>query len=96
MIVASLPVTRNGKTDYQALKDREIEASPASPGSSGDGATASLLQIWSEMLGRADISPDDSFFECGGDSLTPSDCNYRSIGVLGLTCLLKRSSATLR
>jgi thioesterase domain-containing protein/acyl carrier protein len=66
VIVKSLPITRNGKTDYRALKDREIEESPTGP---SDGATASLLRIWSEVLGRSDIHSDDSFFECGGDSL---------------------------
>ena len=28
-----------------------------------------LAEIWSELLGPADIGPEDDFFDLGGDSL---------------------------
>lgn len=70
VFVESLPVTPNGKTDYRALGDRnDEEETPASSGSASAGTAASLLQIWSDVLGHSDFGTEDSFFERGGDSL---------------------------
>ena len=83
-LVESLPVTRNGKIDYRSLKERRIEGLRISRDSSNAGMAAALLQVWSDVLGRTDITADDSFFECGGNSLEAIRLQvqiYRQFGV---------------
>jgi amino acid adenylation domain-containing protein len=68
----ALPLTANGKLDAARLP------SPAVPRPSGrdtapaaaadDDLTASLTEIWSEVLG-VPVNPDDDFFDLGGNSL---------------------------
>ena len=70
--VQSFPLTPNGKVDRTALPDfntviqctdRRDLARPENE------FEAKLLAIWSELLGRSDISVTDNFFDLGGYSL---------------------------
>ncbi len=68
-LLASLPLTRNGKLDRRTLP------APEEPGG-GTGfrppgtATAELLAgIWSEVLGCGPVGADANFFALGGDSM---------------------------
>ena len=70
--VQNFPLTPNGKVDRMALPDfnsviqcthRRDLARPE------DDFEAELLAIWSELLGRSDISVTDNFFDLGGYSL---------------------------
>ncbi|QNN43934.1 non-ribosomal peptide synthetase [Pedobacter roseus] len=71
VLLASLPLTGNGKVDRRALPD------PAGLGvSTGMDYVApstdterELVSIWEEVLGREGIGVRDNFFELGGDSL---------------------------
>jgi len=49
-----------------------MESAPISPASLANGAedaaTANLLRIWQEQLGLESITPDQNFFDLGGDS----------------------------
>jgi amino acid adenylation domain-containing protein/non-ribosomal peptide synthase protein (TIGR01720 family) len=68
VFLAELPLTPNGKVDRRALP------SPAAPTPGhralpvGDMERA-LAELWSGLLGRAEIGRDDNFFELGGDSI---------------------------
>ncbi|MFB6847849.1 amino acid adenylation domain-containing protein [Streptomyces sp. NPDC056373] len=64
----ALPLTTNGKLDAQRLPE-PVRAATAAPAPEGtEGATAALLEIWSEILGIP-VGIDDDFFELGGNSL---------------------------
>ena len=70
-VIASLPVTVNGKLDRAALLDMDARPLPARGG--GDGPVTEtervLAGIWSEVLGTGPIGRDDYFFTIGGDSM---------------------------
>lgn len=68
-LVPEIPVTDNGKVDTSALRAL-VEAPDAIPRT---GAPLSddervITDVWSEVLGRADLGPRDRFLESGGDS----------------------------
>ncbi|WP_285728743.1 non-ribosomal peptide synthetase/type I polyketide synthase [Nocardiopsis sp. ATB16-24] len=68
--VAALPMTTSGKIDRPTLA--RMEAAP--PG--GDRADApsavneDLLMAWKAVLGDVSVSPDESFFDLGGNSFS--------------------------
>ena len=64
LTLAALPALASGKFDYRrvlALGHEAIDAPAAGP--------ASLLAAYREVLGNADVRPDDSFLDLGGDSI---------------------------
>lgn len=73
--VEQLPMTGNGKVDRATLRDAVPQAvdpgSPATdPGDLGDDpVSACLAEIWRELLGITDLSPDSDFFSLGGTSI---------------------------
>ena len=66
-----LPLTLNGKIDYQALptveesrqKSAHVVVTPRTP------AEQILASIWTDLLGVENLSVHDNFFELGGHSL---------------------------
>lgn len=71
VMLASLPLTANGKVDQQALPPPHLmttqNISPTiAPTTSLE---ASLVELWSQLLGRQPIGIHDNFFELGGHSL---------------------------
>ncbi|MBD1590130.1 non-ribosomal peptide synthetase [Pseudomonas typographi] len=66
-VLEQLPLTANGKLDRRALAPTQAPQ-PVSEGPRGPVEQA-LAQLWSDLLGRSDISRDASFGELGGDSL---------------------------
>lgn len=72
VLLDALPLTPNGKLDRRALAaqrpDRERQRTGPSRPPEGKTAAA-LAEIWSELLGREGIGPEDDFFELGGHSL---------------------------
>ena len=71
VMLDSLPLTPNGKVDRRALphprwfvnQRRGAYMPPQTP------VEHRLAEIWSELLGVADVGIDDDFFELGGHSL---------------------------
>jgi fengycin family lipopeptide synthetase B len=66
-----LPLTINGKVNYQALPRldqvrQELSRSMVAPQTP---AEKMLVQIWAEVLGLERIGVHDNFFELGGDSI---------------------------
>jgi amino acid adenylation domain-containing protein len=66
----TLPLTPNGKLDRRVLPDPQKSAYGASPYEAPQGPLESgLAEIWSELLGVAQVGRHDHFFELGGHSL---------------------------
>jgi amino acid adenylation domain-containing protein len=68
--VPTLPRSRNGKTDYQALHYTAPAPSEEQDADrSDDPLSVTVRSIWRELLGRDTLSWDDRFFSLGGHSL---------------------------
>ncbi|BAY99590.1 amino acid adenylation domain protein [Tolypothrix tenuis PCC 7101] len=70
VILNAIPLTANGKVDYQALPAPELAAelektyiAPRTP------QEELLAKIWAEILGLKQVGIDDNFFALGGDSI---------------------------
>jgi len=71
VVLASFPLTLNGKIDRRALPAPDFAqadpavgyAAPANP------IETALAALWSETLGVAQVGVNDNFFELGGDSI---------------------------
>lgn len=69
-IVTHLPLTANGKIDMAALRrGRGIASDPAANPPAAEDLAVAVRRIWAQVLDAATASPDDDFFEHGGDSL---------------------------
>lgn len=72
IMLESIPLTANGKIDYRALpsqqQTKQLERSQpiAAPTSVTE---QSLIAIWSNLLGVAQVGIQDNFFDLGGHSL---------------------------
>ncbi|HLX10126.1 MAG TPA: amino acid adenylation domain-containing protein, partial [Thermoanaerobaculia bacterium] len=70
MVVASLPVTRHGKVDRQALPAPRWDSEPAAAHEIPRTPAEQLLAgIWEQVLGVERVGLHDSFFDLGGHSL---------------------------
>src|SRR5262249_38943634 len=72
VVLPELPRPAQGKVDRQALALR-LPAAAGRAGAAGapprDAVETALAAIWSELLGRAEVGIEDSFFALGGHSL---------------------------
>ncbi|PMS11334.1 non-ribosomal peptide synthetase, partial [Trinickia caryophylli] len=70
-VLASLPLTANGKIDRAALPapDRAAGQKRTARVEARSDAERTLAGIWQQVLKRDDISVSDNFFEIGGDSI---------------------------
>jgi amino acid adenylation domain-containing protein/non-ribosomal peptide synthase protein (TIGR01720 family) len=64
-----LPLTGNGKVDRAALPAPDFGAPIAERVALSTDAERTLAEIWSEVLGVAEVGAGDDFFELGGDSI---------------------------
>ena len=67
-LLDAIPLTANGKIDYQALvkvskKRSNVVQQPKT------SMQETVCRIWAEVLGHSDFGIDQPFFEVGGDSL---------------------------
>ncbi|MBY8875237.1 AMP-binding protein [Micromonospora sp. PLK6-60] len=77
--VPRLPRLATGKVDYPALRD--LAATPdAPPPTSADD---DLCRLYAEVLERDDVTPEQSFVDLGGDSLSYVEMSVRLERVLG-------------
>ena len=70
----ALPLGETGKLDRAALAARPLTQPPPGPGAApavgmGDEVEAVLAGIWQDLLGIAEVAPEDDFFALGGHSL---------------------------
>ncbi|WP_158238496.1 non-ribosomal peptide synthetase/type I polyketide synthase [Pollutimonas subterranea] len=67
----SLPRTAQGKTDYKALAARAAQQPrPPSDTRLNSGRERLIAQLFSEVLQRSPVGPEDNFFDLGGDSIS--------------------------
>ncbi|MGH9334017.1 MAG: FkbM family methyltransferase, partial [Vicinamibacteria bacterium] len=70
VLLPELPLTAHGKVDLSAIPEsdgRKIRrAERSAPRNDSERA---LAAVWCEVLGLDEVSPDDNFFEVGGDSI---------------------------
>jgi amino acid adenylation domain-containing protein/non-ribosomal peptide synthase protein (TIGR01720 family) len=65
-----VPLSPNGKTDYNALPEPELDGKADSQRPIGGNPIEEILiGIWREVLGNQDIGPNTNFFDVGGHSL---------------------------
>ena len=66
----SFPLTANGKVDRKALRKPEVaEEDSASPNERKSDLEKILSETWQSVLGLANVSLSDNFFDVGGDSI---------------------------
>jgi len=71
VLLDRIPLSANGKVDRKALPLPEAASAGGDDGTPGDEIEASLIEIWSEVLGveKHSLNRDTNFFEAGGDSI---------------------------
>jgi amino acid adenylation domain-containing protein len=67
----ALPLTANGKVDQKALPSPHLTITQATSPTVAPTTSleASLVELWMQLLGRAQVGIYDNFFELGGHSL---------------------------
>ncbi len=90
--VSQLPRLPNGKVDRKAVAAMPIDVPSAAPLQSRalSSAEHGMAQLWSELLGTADIQADDNFYDLGGHSLLALRLVSEAQRRMGLTLELRR------
>ncbi|WP_053213533.1 non-ribosomal peptide synthase/polyketide synthase [Pseudomonas sp. Q12-87] len=65
----NMPISPNGKLERKALPRADISASPKAYLAPQTAMEQALADIWTGVLGRAQVGVADNFFELGGDSI---------------------------
>jgi amino acid adenylation domain-containing protein len=67
----SMPLTKNGKVDRQALPapERKTNGCAQKCSSKHSAAEETLMKIWADVLKLEHVGVDDNFFDLGGDSI---------------------------
>lgn len=67
--IDEIPLTLNGKLDVRALPMAEAQLTSGAKTVFSTETEKRLAEIWSELLHKSDIAPQDNFFTLGGNSL---------------------------
>ena len=81
-----LPRLANGKPDYPAVRALAAAAAVRTdpePPSAAQVDVPTLTQLYSDLLGRGDVTPDSTFVDLGGDSLSYVEMSVQLEQVLG-------------
>jgi amino acid adenylation domain-containing protein len=89
VLLTRLPLTPSGKLDRDVLPPPAATPARASRRAPADELEARLLALWSAVLGRKDIGPDDNFFDLGGQSLLAMRLVARAAAALGTELTLR-------
>jgi amino acid adenylation domain-containing protein len=84
--VEALPVTANGKIDYQALPEPVFACGG---GAARTPQEAMLCEVFSEVLGMEGVGVDDDFFHLGGHSLLSARLASRARAETGIDVGIK-------
>ncbi|MEU3024077.1 D-alanine--poly(phosphoribitol) ligase subunit DltA [Nocardiopsis alba] len=63
-----IPLTRNGKADFSALRDRSWSA-PEHDDPGAEGLLVEVRRIWRRVLSTSHVDDERGFFDCGGTSM---------------------------
>ena len=100
VVLDELPVTSNGKIHYAQLPEPAIsrEAPPSNSPALFTASEELLAGIWVEALGVEPVSPEDNFFDCGGNSILAMRLVARIAGTFGREVPVERifTAPTLR
>jgi len=78
--IDTVPVTPNGKVNYDALPSPVGKASLSTSTDEVRSPVEELLMgLWESVLGRSGIGPEDNFFSLGGDSIKSIQLQSRLI-----------------
>ncbi|UJW28750.1 amino acid adenylation domain-containing protein [Saccharothrix sp. AJ9571] len=81
--VDHIPLTAHGKLDFAALPrpaaDPSRSGSPIAPG----GVRGTLAEVWTRLLGPAELAEDSDFFRLGGHSLLATKAAHLLTTALG-------------
>jgi amino acid adenylation domain-containing protein/non-ribosomal peptide synthase protein (TIGR01720 family) len=69
ILLASMPLTANGKLDRRALPAPDPESNRQDYVAPSNELEVTLAQIWCDVLNVAQVGLNDNFFELGGDSI---------------------------
>ncbi|WP_130903346.1 non-ribosomal peptide synthetase [Pseudomonas sp. Sample_23] len=69
MLLASMPLTANGKLDRRALPAPDPELNRQDYVAPSNELEQTLAQIWCDVLNVRQVGLNDNFFELGGDSI---------------------------
>ncbi|MCU1758285.1 non-ribosomal peptide synthetase [Pseudomonas sp. 14P_8.1_Bac3] len=69
ILLASMPLTANGKLDRRALPAPDPELNRQQYVAPSNELEMTLAQIWCDVLNVAQVGLNDNFFELGGDSI---------------------------
>ncbi len=78
-----LPLTTSGKVDRRALPAPDRQRPSASSLQPRTTMSSTVLAVWSEVLGTADVRPTDSFIAAGGTSLAAMRVAIRLRAAIG-------------
>ncbi|MFJ5228722.1 amino acid adenylation domain-containing protein [Kitasatospora sp. NPDC088391] len=67
--LAALPLSVNGKLDRKALPAPERSTALAAAVPAAATPATALTRVFAEVLGLAEVGPDENFFALGGDSI---------------------------
>ncbi|TCO45322.1 non-ribosomal peptide synthetase [Actinocrispum wychmicini] len=79
-VVPHIPLTPTGKADHTALLALEPPSDTTPPPTAG--LESVIAEVWSDVLGRAEIGRHDRFFDVGGHSLLAATVHHRLAKVL--------------
>ncbi|MEQ6204075.1 MupA/Atu3671 family FMN-dependent luciferase-like monooxygenase [Sulfitobacter sp. HNIBRBA2951] len=87
--VPRMPLTPNKKIDRKALPApaAKVATETAQTAAPVEGTQAAIAQVWSGILGVANIRPTDNFFALGGHSLLAVQAHRDIKAALGVTTL---------
>jgi thioesterase domain-containing protein/acyl carrier protein len=81
VVLSAFPLLASGKVDRNALPQPTEE--PVGPDVNSSRMEKPIIHVFEEVLSRASVGPQDSFFDLGGDSLASVQAALRLGEILG-------------
>ncbi|MDR2023783.1 MAG: amino acid adenylation domain-containing protein [Hungatella sp.] len=91
LLLERLPLTINGKIDYEALPKLQLfnKVSVKEGGWQSDHVIQEITKVWKNLLHVEEILPEDNFFQLGGHSLLATNLIFSLNDIFGVRIPLK-------